>query len=462
MNNSNKYSNRLALTYLCNAVPHMDRRSKTAKELVKWIRDVSAWPRSEMPKIAGKSNKISAKEWEQLLGFLRTQLSAIGRARPDATAMHLNRLAKYLGLSRDDVSIIELVLRYVTDPLIETMIDDVFDDWIITRTLGRFRSINNPTMPRLLGIPSGRFIRRLASNTSLMRSGILRIDSEGDLEVLDRLSRLAHRPFNASQNVPGLLFDVAPKAELEWQDYDHVAQSRDHIERLIRGALESLASGVNILIYGPHGTGKTEFCRTLAERLDVCLYSIGEPDEDGDIPSGEDRLGELRLAQRVLGDGGNSILLFDEMDDLLCEPPAGMWAAYRFGTAHNAQSSKVGMNRMLEDTRVPILWTTNSTDGVSPAILRRMMFAFELSKPSAKVRERIWARQLKRHDVSSTNDDANALARNYDVAPGVAAGATKAARLIDGGDINTVRFGVHSLSKLVYGERPPQRGREQD
>ncbi len=455
MNNSNKYSNRLALTYLCNAVPHMDRRSKTAEELVKWVRDVSAWPRSEMPKVANKSSKISAMEWKQLLGFLRAQLSEIGRARPDSTAMHLNRLAKYLGLSRDDVSIVELVLRYATDPLIESMIEDVFDDWIVTRSLGSFRSINNPTMPRLLGIPPGRFSRRLASETTLMRSGILQINSDGELLVLDRLLRLAHRPFKASQNVPGLLFDVAPKAELEWQDYDHVAQSRDHIEQLIRGALESRASGVNILIYGPHGTGKTEFCRTLAQRLDVCLYGIGEPDEDGDIPSGKERFGELRLAQRVLGDGGNSILLFDEMDDLLCEGPSEMGEA--FAPRHRtAQNSKVGMNRMLEDTRVPILWTTNSTYDVSPAILRRMMFAFELSKPSAKVRERIWARQLKRHDVSSTSDDANALARNYDVAPGVAAGATKAARLINGGDINTVRFGVHSLSKLVYGERPPQ------
>ena len=114
------------------------------------------------------------------------------------------------------------------------------------------------------------------------------------------------------------------------------------------------------------------------------------------------------------------------------------------------------MNRVLEDIRVPILWTTNYAEYVSPAILRRMMFAFELTKPSTKVRERIWARQLKRHGISSTNDDASALARNYDVAPGVAAGATTAARLIDGGDISTVQFGVHSLSKLVYGERPPR------
>ena len=34
-----------------------------------------------------------------------------------------------------------------------------------------------------------------------------------------------------------LLLDVAPASELEWSDFDHVACGRDHIERVIRGAL---------------------------------------------------------------------------------------------------------------------------------------------------------------------------------------------------------------------------------
>ena len=45
-----------------------------------------------------------------------------------------------------------------------------------------------------------------------------------------------------------------------------VARDRDHIERVIAGALASGAPGVNILLYGPPGTGKTEFCKVLADR----------------------------------------------------------------------------------------------------------------------------------------------------------------------------------------------------
>ena len=121
-----------------------------------------------------------------------------------------------------------------------------------------------------------------------------------------------------------------------------------------------------------------------------------------------------------------------------------------------ADGSKVFMNRLLEQTEVPTLWATNSAPQTCPTVLRRMMFALELRQPSPRVRARIWARQLKRQGIPSRDEDARALAREFDVTPGVAAGATAAARLIDGGDIATVRRGVRSLSRVLHGEKPPQ------
>ena len=85
-----------------------------------------------------------------------------------------------------------------------------------------------------------------------------------------------------------------------------------------------------------------------------------------------------------------------------------------------------------------------------------MMFALELRQPSPRVRARIWARQLARHGIETGGEEAHSLAREYDVTPGVAAGVTAAARLVEGGDIATVRCGVRSLSRLLAGEKPPQ------
>ena len=49
----------------------------------------------------------------------------------------------------------------------------------------------------------------------------------------------------------------------------------------MKGALDSGASGVNVLLYVPPGTGKTQFCKVLAEKLGVTLFSVGESDDDG-------------------------------------------------------------------------------------------------------------------------------------------------------------------------------------
>ena len=245
--------------------------------------------------------------------------------------------------------------------------------------------------------------------------------------------------------------------ELEWSDFDHIAEGRDHIERLVQGALRISAPGVNIVLYGPPGTGKTEFCKVLAERIGVTLYSVGEADDDGDEPSRGERLQELRLAQRLLARNRRSLLLFDEMEDLLSgSATAGLslFGQPFFGGTRNA-GSKVYMHRLLEQAPAPTLWVMNDARSVSQTVLRRMMFALELRPPTTAVRARIWTRQLERHEIEAGPEEAHALAREFAATPGVAAGATAAAR-ISGGGIDTVRRGVRGLSRVLSCDAPPQ------
>ncbi len=317
-------------------------------------------------------------------------------------------------------------------------------------------SVVNRALPDLLGVSTGACFARLAAHAPLARSGLVFIDDDGKIKLIRRLKRLVHTPGDAGVDARRLLFDAAPPSELEWSDFDHVAEGRDHVESLLKGALRAHEAGVNVLVYGSPGTGKTEFCRTLAHRLNVKLYSVGEADDEGREPVRGERLQELRLAQRLLG--RDSILLFDEMEDLLSDP-ASMDMPY-FGRSYRgrlrADGSKVFMNRLLEQTAVPTLWTSNAARWTCPTVLRRMMFALELRQPSPRVRARIWARQLARHGIEAGGEEAHSLAREYDVTPGVAAGVTAAARLVEGGDIATVRCGVRSLSRLLSGEKPPQ------
>ena len=240
---------------------------------------------------------------------MRDEYSVARKARPDRTAQRLRHLAKATGLTRTDVDLLELVLRYQTQPVIESMIDDVF------RSSRRFTPLNvqNPALPALLGVSANTVQARLRADAPLVRSGLVCIDSDGDLRALDRLNRLAAAPAGSGTDV----------------------------------------------------------------------------------------------------------------------------------------------HRLLEDAPTPTLWTMNSPRGVSETILRRMMFALELRRPTPRVRARIRARELTRRGIEAPSEDVLSLAREFEATPGVGAGATAAAGLAGGG-IAEVHHGVRSLSRVLGCERPPQ------
>ena len=457
------YERYLIAFYLANAVSRLHHRDREASALAEWVADRGHCPlydrRNDLfSRLARRDidldEPISARQLRSLKQALRHECAAAKGTKLDRTAQRLRRLGETTALTRIDIDILEFLLRYQTQPVIESMVDDIFG-----RASNRVAPLNvrGAAIPTLLGASPGAVQRRLAHGAPLVSSGLVVIDSDGDMTPVDRLRRLTTVPGGAGLDVNRLLLDAAPESELGWRDFDHIAEGRDHIERLIRGALQTGAPGVNVLLYGPPGTGKTEFCKVLAERLGATLYSVGEADDDGDEPSRRERLQDLRLAQRLLRRNHGSLLLFDEMEDLLSDPAGG--GMFFFGQSLFASTrsgnSKVYMHRLLERAPAPTLWTMNDARSVSQALLRRMMFALELRPPTAAVRARIWTRQLERHGIEAGPDEAHALAREFAASPGVAAGVTAAAR-IGGGGIDTVRRGVRGLSRMLSCEAPPQ------
>ncbi len=454
------YDRRLILSYLSNAVLRLPCRAEEANNLLQWLLKhgdqlefrvpVASKEETDLPmQQRGHGKEVSTLEWQRLEEALRGEVARTRHVRPDRTARRLRRLARAMRLTRTDTAILELLLRYNTGGLVESMIDDISDS---TRWGRRSLRPRNPLLPCMLGFSANTVWSRFASDAPLVTSGLVSIDHDGDVTLIDRLTRLDWLPNGTRADVQDLLLDEASPGELRWSDFDHVADDRDHVEQILRGALQASAKGVNILVYGPPGTGKTEFCKALAACLEAPLYVVGEQDGNGGEPLRHERLQELQLAQRLLAGKHRSILLFDEMEDLLSSQ--GTLVAALFGS-HGfaglpAEGSKVFINRLLEETPVPILWTSNAARQTSPALLRRMMFALELRKPPPKVRARIWARHLARHGIESAQDDANALARDFDVVPGVASGVTAAARL-GGGTISGVRRGVRALEQVMSG-----------
>ena len=221
------YERHLLAVYLSNAASSLHHRNEEASALATWVADrenriefASKRRRNHRRRLELDADEgMSARRLHRHQKALQEERSTT-KARCDRTARRLRCLAKSTGLNRTDVGILELLLRYQTQPIIESMVDDVFG-----RTGRNINPLNlkGRALSALLGISAGTVHRRFGNGAPLVRSGLVSIDNDGDLIVVSRLHRIATVPGDASLDVHRLLLPAAPPSELEWSDFDHIA-----------------------------------------------------------------------------------------------------------------------------------------------------------------------------------------------------------------------------------------------
>jgi SpoVK/Ycf46/Vps4 family AAA+-type ATPase len=239
---------------------------------------------------------------------------------------------------------------------------------------------------------------------------------------------------------------LAPSLDLA--AFDHLATECDFVKRLLGNAVAQGRPGVNILFYGRPGTGKTEFCKTIAAALELDLFGVGEADEWGGEPVRDERLEALQLADRLAERRGRTLLLFDEMQDLLQTEEGDTPRRRRRNTG-----SKIFMNRLLEQNRVPILWTSNDIGAFDPAFIRRMSYVLEMKPLPLAARARMVAVTARRSGIEIDAARAGALARRYRVAPGIVSGAIASAALAGGG-VEAMTFAADALARAAEDRAP--------
>ena len=112
------------------------------------------------------------------------------------------------------------MLRYQAQPIIESMIDSVFERYSFRSTPF---NLMGPVLSALLGVSANAILGRLRADAPLVRSGLVCIDSDdGDLTLVSRLHRLATIPGGPGLDVNRLLLGEASPGELEWPDFDHL------------------------------------------------------------------------------------------------------------------------------------------------------------------------------------------------------------------------------------------------
>jgi len=195
-----------------------------------------------------------------------------------------------------------------------------------------------------------------------------------------------------------------PQASCQLSDFDYMTPSTQLARSWLMGALhcaQAQGHAGHLLVSGSPGLGKTEWVRALVAEVlasvaqlvlnkdlahhpvnglaNELAHELVVHDIDGSPMSGNERLDNLRLVLQLKRNSPNTVLIFDEADDVFksSEDVASLGAGD--SDAVSMRNHRASLNRLIEDSPLPVIWIMNRPEVLDPAVLRRFdaVIAFE-------------------------------------------------------------------------------------
>lgn len=232
----------------------------------------------------------------------------------------------------------------------------------------------------------------LQPDATLSRMGWLELN--GDVVSLDdklalssELKTILLREHQDGDALLANFYQPAASSRLDLNDFAYLRQDAALLVPYLQSVLKNKCQGVNILLYGRPGMGKTEFASVLAQAAGAGLYEVRSSDQEGHPLRGQARLIGASISQTLLSKNRKPcLLLFDEAEDAF----SGRVSEF-FGDDESSRSrgNKAWVNRQLETNRVPTIWITNRIDSMDSAYLRRFHYSVAMDSLPLDARRRI-------------------------------------------------------------------------
>lgn len=323
--------------------------------------------------------------------ILKSRLEALEDRVPpqsDIFSRNICHLKKALLLSDSEIEILRFTVASNSSSAFAYILD----------TLGEI-SIEQTkiALSVMLAMPLYEIEQALRAEGTLLSSGILHIETStgyliplrGRMDVPHGIKAALSQEHSDASAILQCFFRHSIEAQLAVEDFPHITTDVGLIQGYLQSVAEIGTSGVNILIHGDPGTGKTELVRALAAACNLHLYEITMQDMNGAPIDGKDRFSAYQLSQKLLAHKERCAILFDEIEDVFPDTSYML-----LGPTRMVEPKKAWVNTLLEENKVPAFWVSNTVHHIHPSFLRRFDYTLKLRPPTRAVRRRILERYL--------------------------------------------------------------------
>ena len=269
-----------------------------------------------------------------------------------------------------------------------------------------FNDYNNPAIKKSV---INKVLEKQTGSQYLINKGAERVKK---LSIIDKYFNLEdfikeYLLGFSGDSIVSVFYSISQKDVLPLEYFSSNKEHLDTIHHLITH--KPANDGLNILLYGSPGTGKTEFTKIIAKHINYDLFEIKNFHEDVKDNKAFRFMALRACKNQVKSD--SSIIMIDEADDML---NGG------FSFFSNDSRIKNIINTTLDESKHICIWITNRYEFIDESTRRRFDYSIEFKKLSISSRINIWENTLKQNNLNDlvSKDNIKYLSEKYETNAG--------------------------------------------